>query len=165
MLTELLQKPLQLVEAAGIAPTAAGGGPVDLDITALIYLVVFLVCWFVLKSLIFDPWLKVRDARAKGTEGNRAEADAMKSASDAKLIEYKAALSQARHDATDVRNHLKITADKREAEIVAAARAASQDKLSGHRDAIQAQVEGARTALNAEAERLGVAMADSLLPQ
>jgi F-type H+-transporting ATPase subunit b len=165
MLTELLVTPLQLADAAAIHPAfAGGGGPVDLDITAFIYLALFLVSWFALKALIFDPWLKVRDARASGTEGNRAEADAMQATADAKLAEYTAALAGARTDASTMRAELKTDADKKEADIVSAARAASMDKLAAHREAVQAQVDGARGELAAEAERLGTAMAKTLLP-
>mgnify|MGYP002634368159 CR=1 FL=1 len=165
MLTELLEKPLQLADAAAINPVlAGGGGPVDLDITFLIYLAIFVVVWFALKALIFDPWLKVRDARASGTQGSRAEADAMQSSADAKLAEYKGALAAAREEASNTRAELKAAADKREAEIVTAARTASMEKLDGHRKAVQAQVDGARGELATEAERLGTAMAQTLMP-
>lgn len=165
MLTELLARPLQLADAATMqVATAGGGGPVDLDITALIYLVIFLVAWFALKALIFDPWVKVRDARAAGTEGSRAEADEMKATADAKLAEYKEALSTARAEAAEARNTLRVQGTRQETEIVGTARTAATEKLAKNREAVQAQVEGARAELKAEAQRLGAAMAETLMP-
>jgi F-type H+-transporting ATPase subunit b len=164
--TELLTRPLDIAAHSPLSVmTAGGGGPVDLDITFPIYLVIFLLCWALLKVLIFDPWVKVRDAREQGTVGNREEANEMRGLADTKLGEYQRALSDARAAAAQLRAELKAEGERSETSIVGDARGTASGELTVHREAIQGQLDAARGELNAEAQRLGSLMADTLLPQ
>ena len=164
-LSDLLTHPaVQDVIALPARTMGGGGDPVDLDITFVIYLVIFLLTWGLLNALLFQPYLKVRDAREKGISGNRGEADEMRAAAESKMSTYKEALARAKAEASSMRESLKGEANAEESRILAAAREESSSRLEAHRAQMAAQIESAKSEMQSSAESLSAVMVERLLP-
>ncbi|MBH23653.1 MAG: hypothetical protein CMH57_04130 [Myxococcales bacterium] len=142
----------------------AGGSPVSLDITYLIYLVIFIVCWLGLKALIFDPYLKVSDKRQQATVGTRDEARTLRHDAEEAIASYEAKLSQAREEANALRQELKDESARRQQEILTEAQQEANAKLAEHREKLQGQVEEARTEMREEAKVLSRLIVNRLVP-
>ncbi|MEL6179213.1 MAG: ATP synthase F0 subunit B [Myxococcota bacterium] len=163
-LSDLLKQPLP-DEALDLGVNMmAGGSPVSLDITYLIYLVVFIVAWQLLKLLIFDPYLNVSDKRQEATVGTRTKATTLRTDAEQALTSYETKLAEAREQASEERQKLKEESLKRQDEILAQANTEAHDKLAAHREKLQAQVEEARTEMRKEAEVLSKLIVDRLVP-
>jgi F0F1-type ATP synthase membrane subunit b/b' len=141
-----------------------GGDPVNLDITFFIYLGIFLLTWFLLKTLLFEPYLKVRDARQSGIGGNKDEADAMRATAEGKMVTYKEALAIARAEAGETRDALKKEAVAEEERILGSARTEMTEKLEANRNQMNAQIEAAKGDLQTSAKGLSEMMVERLLP-
>lgn len=164
-ISTLLQEPLPQALAELRVNTMGGGGPVDLDLTYVIYLVIFLITWGVLKGKLFDPYLKLKEARESATVGARTEASKMKHEADAILGDYDAKLKAARQDAEAKRQELRAKGEASRKETLEAAYAQSGETLADHRAKLQAQVATAREDLRAEAKALSTLIADQLIPE
>jgi F0F1-type ATP synthase membrane subunit b/b' len=141
-----------------------GGDPVDLDITFFIYMGIFLLTWVVLKPLLFEPYLKVRDARESGIGGNREEADKMREAAEGKMATYRDALAKTRSEAGEIREALKKEGSDEEEQILGAAREEMTEKLQKNRDQMAAQIHAAKGEMEASAKGLSEVMVQRLLP-
>jgi F-type H+-transporting ATPase subunit b len=117
------------------------------DITFVIQIVSFIVLWFGLKRLAFDPVQQVLEARDRRIEGSRREADEMRATAQGASTEYERRMQ-------DLRVEL-----AREAE---AARSATQTEqrrvLAEARERAGAQVQEVRERLAAEAEAAGATL-------
>lgn len=152
----------QWTEAAQVV--MAGGGPVKLDGTAAISLVIFLATWFLLHNLLLKHYLAVRARREQGMGGSRGEAEALKAEAGSKLASYEAGLASARQEAAELRVRLKAEADGEERATLERARESSARLVAENRRKIEAQVSQARVELKEEAQRLSEMMANQLLP-
>jgi F-type H+-transporting ATPase subunit b len=161
-LEALLQRPLDAVETT--AAMAGGGSLVDLDITVVINLAFFLAAWFLLKMFLFDPYLKVREAREKGVGGSREEAEALKAKAQAALSSYEAQMAEARQSAAELRAKLKAEGEAQERATTQAARAEASAKLGQHRAQVELQVAEAKAQLRTEAKALSELISNRLMP-
>ena len=82
-----------------LASVASSAPLIDIDLTVFIQFGLFLVMLAVSNKLLFKPYLALRERRAEGIEGARAEADRMTAEADAKLAEYERQLATARTQA------------------------------------------------------------------
>lgn len=164
-LSELLTRPeVHDLVTLPARKMAGGGDPVDVDITFFIYLGIFLVVWMVLKPLLFDPYLKVREARDSGIGGSRDEAVALRREAEEKNARYEDALKDARNDAARRRDALKAEGSAEESKLVGEAREAADKKLSAHREKMGKQVAEARKELQVQADQLSTVIVERLLP-
>ncbi len=146
------------------ARTMGGGNPLDFDKSLVIYLVLFLAVFFILKPLLFDPYLKVREARQAGIGGSRDEAQALQAQAEEKLKAYEEGLKVARQEAAERREALKREGQGKEEELLKAAADKAEAKLKEHRAKMATQVEEARGQLKDQAGKLAGAITDQLLP-
>ena len=85
------------MDIAPIVTIAAKEHPlIDIDGTVFLQLGVFAVLFFVSNKLLFQPYLRLREARRAGIEGAREEADRMTAEADAKLADFEKSLATAR---------------------------------------------------------------------
>jgi len=124
------------------------------DISFVVQIVSFLVLWFGLKRLLFDPVVQVIEEREARTTGTEREAAAMKAAVSVTSAEYEQRMLQVRQAlAADAEAaHLAIQTEERE--VLAQARQKSSAELSQLRDSLQRQADGVREALDTEAGTL-----------
>ncbi|HEX4355334.1 MAG TPA: ATP synthase F0 subunit B, partial [Polyangiales bacterium] len=70
----------------------AGGSVIDLDATLFVQMAIFFIAFFVLKTLVFTPVLKLFDAREKATDGAKADAKRMETEANEKREHFEAEL-------------------------------------------------------------------------
>lgn len=140
------------------------GDPVDIDITMLVYLAIFFVVWFALKKLLFDPYLRVRDARHRGTGGSRDEAEVLTAKAEGLIAEYKAATDRARQEAAQLRLEQRGEGSAEQKALLAQAYDGAAKIIAEGRANLEGQVDEANREMRREAEKLSELMADRLLP-
>ncbi|MBI4508824.1 MAG: hypothetical protein HY698_04255 [Deltaproteobacteria bacterium] len=136
---------------------------IDLDSTVFLQLGIFLFTAIVLSRLLFKPYLAVRAAREAGIDGAREEARRMEEEARARLADYDAKLSQARHKTGEERIKFRSEATAREREITEAARARAQEAVNEARRKIDGDAAAARVALEARVQDIARFMAKKIL--
>jgi F-type H+-transporting ATPase subunit b len=143
--------------------TVAAHPLIDIDLTIVIQLALFLVLLFLSNKLLFQPYLRLRDKRAEGIEGARAEAERMTAEADAKLVDYEKKLAAARNRAADEGRKIRAEANAHEREVTTTARAVAASSLEEARTRVRAETESARKELLPRAEQIGKEMAKHIL--
>jgi F-type H+-transporting ATPase subunit b len=133
-----------VLSVAGLAPQAIN---VDVDLTFVVQLVMFVALTLVLKPILFDPMLTLFEEREKRTDGAKAQARRIDETSATALAKYEAEMTRARAAANAEREKLRAQALAREQEI-----------LTGVREAAAKVMEDGKKAARAEAERIRVAL-------
>src|SRR5688500_20273796 len=91
--------------------TLASGAPlIDIDWTVLVQFGLFLLLLLVSNSLLFQPYLRLRERRKEGIDGARAEAERMTAQADAELAGYEKQLAAARSRANEEGRKLRAEA-------------------------------------------------------
>jgi F-type H+-transporting ATPase subunit b len=128
------------------------------DITFVIQIVSFLVLWFGLKRLLFDPMVQLLEERDRRTTGARAEAQGLNAAAESSRAEYERRLLDVRHallaDAETAR-HATASEEQR---VLSEARREAGVRLAQLRESLGRQAEGARPALAGEARHIAARM-------
>jgi F-type H+-transporting ATPase subunit b len=134
---------------------AAAEAPlIDLDGTVLLQFAIFVTMVIVLHTLVFRPYLKVRQEREKGIEGAREEARGMEERATAAAVEMEAKINKAKQRGEQERLHLRAEAAAYGRQVLGAAREAAQKAVTSARAQARAEEQTARTRLLAEAEPL-----------
>jgi F0F1-type ATP synthase membrane subunit b/b' len=136
---------------------------IDIDWTVAIQLALFLIMFVVANKLLFQPYLRLREKRAEGIEGAKAEAERMTAEADAKLVEYEKQLAVARTKASEESRKIRAEAAAYERDTTAAARASASAAMEEAQKTVRTQTEAARKDLLPRAEALGKQMAGRLL--
>lgn len=136
---------------------------IDLDGTALLQLAIFLVMYFVLRRFLFQPYLQMRDERARRIEGAEASAAQLTQKRQTLDADYQRRLDAARAKAEEERVKLAGEARTREADLLADARARAQARIADTRKTIDAQVAQAQVALDQQIAPLAQQLASKLL--
>src|SRR5215510_5797233 len=92
---------------------ASGHPLIDIDGTVFVQFGLFLVLFVVARSLLFKPYLALRERRKAGIEGARAEAERMTAQADAKLADYEKQFAAARDRANEEGRKVKLEAAAR----------------------------------------------------
>jgi F-type H+-transporting ATPase subunit b len=95
-----------------------GGSIIDFDGTLLVQLGIFFVVFLVLKLWLFDPLLKLFDAREEAIEGARRDAKSVQGDAKEKEAEYHGRMRDMRAEANRERERLRAEGFKLEATIV-----------------------------------------------
>ncbi|MGE4298237.1 MAG: hypothetical protein AB7E47_09440 [Desulfovibrionaceae bacterium] len=136
---------------------------IDLDITALIQLVNFIVTLVVLNLLLVKPIRGVIRKRAEQMAGLAKEADGFASSAEEKVKKYEAALDDARAKAAVEREALKAAGLEKEKDILGAANAAAATTLGAAREDVVKQVKSAKESLMGQVVPLAEKAAGKLL--
>jgi F-type H+-transporting ATPase subunit b len=124
------------------------------DLTIFIQIAIFLVVFFGLRRLVFEPFQKMLAERDARTVQAERSAEAMIAAAHADRARYEEAVREQRANLAreaEAARHEAMQAANRE---IAAARAEIARELAAHRAAVAAEVDGARRALAAQADRI-----------
>jgi len=133
------------------------------DIGFPIQIVLFLVLWFVLKRWLFDPTLRVLEARRERTTGQLAEAERLQEETARMREEYEAKLQQARAGAREEAARIREEMEAEEARVFEAARTEAAEIVQGVRARVAAEVEAARATMVRDAAELSVEAAEKIL--
>ena len=131
-----------------------GGVSLDLDQTFFIQTALVVVLMFLLKKLIFEPYLKTIDTREAKTVMTREKADALQSEITEMTTKYESELESARDEAVSIREELRQSGVvSKEASISVASKEASQVMGDAQRS-IESEFEAAREELKNEIDGL-----------
>jgi F-type H+-transporting ATPase subunit b len=143
---------------------ASGGGVVvDLDITVVGQVVLFLILLVVLKPMLFDPMLKLFEEREKRIEGAKLQSRKMDEASASALSKYEAEMQRARAVGNAERDKLRALGTKEENEILGKVRESTASTLDDGRKRLATEVGEVRRVLRAESASLGRELASRVL--
>ncbi len=104
------------------ALAASGGVNVDLDLTFVVQVVLFVGLFLVLKPLLFTPLLKLFEERERRIEGAKNEARGMFAEADAMMAKYEEELVEVRRTAGAERDKLRVEGQKKEQAILSKVR-------------------------------------------
>ena len=125
--------------------------------------VLFVALYFVLKSLVFEPFLAKLDARHQRTRGALEEAAKLRDEAARLQVDYEQQMAAVRREAAAARDEIRRQAEKEEQQIIEAARQAAARALAEARQRIAAEAQATRAALAADTERLSEEILASLL--
>jgi F-type H+-transporting ATPase subunit b len=144
--------------------TAIGGGViVDLDITLVGQIVLFLVLMAALKPLLFEPMLKLFEERERRIDGAKLQARKLDEASAGALSKYETEMQRARAAGNLEREKLRALGTREENEIVGKVRESTSKALEQGRSQLAAEAGEVRKLLRAESAALGRQLAGRVL--
>jgi F-type H+-transporting ATPase subunit b len=117
----------------------------------------------ILSQFLFQPLLRLFDARERRIDGAQEEAKQYRENADQKAAIIEERVRHARQEARETLNDFKTRAKGREDEIIGAAREISQTRMSEAREVLEKQVEQAKSKLNNDAMSLAEDMAAKAL--
>jgi F-type H+-transporting ATPase subunit b len=112
---------------------------INIDATLFLNMALWVFLFIVLRGLLWNPMLKLIQARETGMEGARVEARKLEKEGAELRTEYEAAQRSARASASEERDKIRADAKRKEAELLAEARNASQTAVDAQRAEIQKQ--------------------------
>lgn len=136
---------------------------IDLDGTALIQFALFVVMYFVLKRLLFEPFLAMKKMRSAGIEGAREEAAQMEQRAESLGKDYEGRLQAARSKSDDERLRLRAQGQERERELLTQTRSLTQAQLQAARLRIADEGKAAQAQLQQQALPLSRQIASKVL--
>ena len=131
----------------------------DIDVTYLIQLGIFLFLLVSLNSIILKPFLKVIRERDAKIEGAREEVEVLRKQGDADQAAYQERMRKARFEAHEAREALKGEGREEQRKILTATREEIAKVIASARDEIEAAELRARMHLSSDTE----ALAESLV--
>jgi F-type H+-transporting ATPase subunit b len=130
---------------SALASLGAGGAvTIDLDVTIVAQIVLFLI----LKPLLFTPMVRLFEEREKRIDGAKADAKAMYAEADAKMAQYESELTKVKQTAGEDRDKLRAAGQRREAEILSKVRVETNTTIDAGRAKIAADAASIRAELD-----------------
>ena len=146
-----------------LAVMLAGGSPVDLDGSFFVQLAIFLIAFFVLRSLVFKPVMALFDARDKAMEGSKREAEELERDAVQKREQCEAELRSVRQKANEDRDRRRNEAQGLARELTDKARGENTTLLSGAKAKLELEATDARKQALNDAPALARQIAEKLL--
>lgn len=140
-----------------------GAVNIDIDLSVLIQLGLFLVLMLILNKLVFQPYLRSESLREARTDTAREEAALIKARAEALSAEYRDAVSKARAEAAADRQALRNAGLSDKDTQVSAAREAAASTLAAAQAKASGQFDAARAALLSDVEALSQQVAGKVL--
>lgn len=141
------------------------GVVIDLDGSIFIQLVIIALVFFVLRALVFRPYLATLDARETKTLQTRERATQLQIKARALEARYETELATARDKAVTTRQTLRAEGTLRREQFIAEARRISTAKMDAAHAAIDAQYEGARADLKTQVDQIAGLIVDKVLAE
>ena len=133
------------------------------DLSVLWVIALLLTCTFLLNTLIFQPILRVIEARLKAVSDARALAESAAHRATAATTEYSQTLNAARSDVYRQMDETRRTALDRRAALLTETRATVERELSDATRRVQEQAAEARASLDREADQMAGAIVSRVL--
>lgn len=137
------------------APALVAALPVvDVDSTIFVQGGIFIALVFVLKPILFTPWLEAQAKRLVSIDGAFDKAKSLRTEADELSSDYDAKLATARDEALTMRSHMRRDEEATQAKSLAEARGAASKELEANRARLAAETEKAREALGGKVDEL-----------
>jgi len=146
-----------------LVPLFSPAAIIDLDISVLFQLALFLVLLVVLSKLVFKPLLTLFQQRQDETDGKQEEAVRAANEAEGLLDGYSSAMAEATADGMAVRNKVRDEAVKKEADAVSKARSDASAWYEGELASFGGELEQARSEAHAGVSRLSGELVDMLV--
>ena len=144
--------------------TIASGHPlIDVDLTAVVQFVLFLLLYLIANKFLFQPYLQLRERRKAGIDGAREEDERMTATADAKLADFTKQMAVAREKAGDEGRKVRGEAAANEKEVTDKARASAQKAIDEASAKMRSETEAARAQLMPQADAIAKSIASKLL--
>jgi F-type H+-transporting ATPase subunit b len=125
--------------------------------------ILFVALYFVLKRLVFDPFLDNLAARHRRTRGALEEATRLREEAGRLQADYEAQMAEMRQRAAVAKDEIRREAEKGEQELVELARGEAARSLAKAQAEIAEQVRAARGALEGDVAKLSEQVLERLL--
>lgn len=136
---------------------------VDIDATIFIQGGIFIALIFVLKPVLFTPWLEAQAKRVTSIDGAFEKAKTLRAEADALSSDYDTQLAAARDEALTMRSHMRREEEAAQAKTLAEARAKASEELDANRARIASEAEEAREALGGKVDELANTITEKVL--
>jgi F-type H+-transporting ATPase subunit b len=158
---------LALVGSAAVWAASEGGhesgGLISLDKSLIVQAINFLILLFILKRLLYKPFLAKMDERTQAIQKSLDEAQAARAQATRQQEENETRLRAAHAEAAAIRAQAMKEAAEEQKRLVEAARAESQRLVEGAKAQMDADVRRAREELRREVADLATAVAEKLV--
>lgn len=148
---------------ADLLDRAVSAGLVDVDATAIVQFVFFLVLVLVLPKLVFGPLMERFEQRDARTEGARAEARRMLKEADEQVAVFERAMSDEKQRAMAERQAARMQAQREANELVNRVRTETTGRIDAGIAALQAQAQRANAELEAESKAISALIVGKIL--
>ena len=151
--------------AAAWAASEGGheGGLISLDKSLIVQAINFLILLFILKRLLYKPFLAKMGERTQGIQKSLDEAQAARAEATRQQEENETRLRAAHAEAAAIRAQAMKEASEEQKRLVEAARAESQRLVESAKAQMDADVRRAREELRREVADLATAVAEKLV--
>ncbi len=147
----------------GLDLVLTSAGMVDIDVSAVIQLAMFLALVFTLPRLIFRPMLSRIEQRTARTAGARAEAKAMKREAEEQVVVYEKATATQKQKALAARARARVEAQTEANDLVERVKRDTNFKITqGIANLVAAEAK-ARVEIEKEAETVATMIADKIV--
>lgn len=136
---------------------------VDFDLTFVVQLVLFVALTLVLKPLVFDPTLKLFEARERLIDGVKSQARHIDERSAGALAEYEKGMSEARAVGNAEREKARSEGIRREQAILGTVRDTTTRAVEDAKRGMYAEAERTRAALQVEVTAIAQSLATRVL--
>jgi|GEM_PF-322690 len=136
---------------------------VDIDATIFIQGGIFIALVFVLKPVLFTPWLEAQAKRVTSIDGAFAKAKTLRKEADELSADYDAKMAAARDEALTMRSHMRRDEEATQAKALADARAKASKELDDNRARIASEAQTAREALGDKVDELANSITNKVL--
>ena len=133
------------------------------DITTLWVVGFLLLCTFLLNTMVFQPILRIMDARTNAVRGAKELAESASHKAAAAAAEYDKKLNAARSEVYGQMDAMRKQALDKRAELLAATRATVEKELKDAAARVQQESKEARAALDRDASNLAGAIVSRVL--
>lgn len=135
----------------------------DIDLTILFQLALFLGLLVSLSGIIIRPLMDVIDARYERLEGGKGEVERLERLADENRSAYQARIHEASAVARRERQGLRTKANEESRKMLADVRAEISDKLNTTRDEVRGAETKARDVLAADTDSLARSLATKII--
>jgi F-type H+-transporting ATPase subunit b len=136
---------------------------IDLDNTFYIQLGIFLLLMFLMKVLVYTPFLTLEETRYNATDGAKKQAKELHKRAEELEGKFSEGIQTAQAKGVESRNALKSEGDAISAEEIAQLRSELEAQLKVSLTELGTHEEEARKTLNAETQRLAKDVADQIM--
>ena len=138
---------LTILDIDSLAAHAPQAINVDVDLTFIVELVLFVALMLVLKPLLFDPMLTLFEERERRIDGAKLQARKIDEKSATALAKYEAEMAKARAAGNAERDKIRSEGLAREQQILGAVRASTSKVIDEGKRAAHAEADKVRAAL------------------
>jgi F-type H+-transporting ATPase subunit b len=141
----------------------SGGSVIDLDATLFIQMGIFFVAFFILKSLVFTPVMKLFDAREAAIDGAKADAKRMEAEAAEKRQLFEGELRKVSAAANEEREKLRNEAQRLARQLTEKARAQASESQKLAKERLDTEASSVRQQALAEVPALARQITSKLL--